>query len=53
MLLINTWIKVTEYFLKCYKMLSVYGLELRVWGLLFGAKGIGFRVLNLGFITLP
>ena len=33
-------------FLKCYKIISVYGLELRVWGLLFGVKGLGFITLT-------
>jgi len=31
-------------------MLSVYGLELRVWDLLFGVLGIGFRVYNTSII---
>jgi hypothetical protein len=33
-----------DFFLKCYKILSVYGLELSVWGLLFGVKRLGFQV---------
>jgi hypothetical protein len=46
--------KLKKFFLNCYKILRLYGLAFRAWGLDLGFSfwGLGFRAYGLRFITI-